>query len=74
MESDLIIVGGMVAVIIGITALVSAITDLRWPWVALVLFLTGGGAIAYAAVNNPGRYAIDRLDEPIFNVVAWIIN
>ncbi|WP_322894629.1 MULTISPECIES: hypothetical protein [unclassified Yoonia] len=74
MESDVIIVAGMVAVIIGIAALVSAFTDRRWPWVALALFIIGGGAITYAVRENPGLYAIDRLDQPVFNVIARIIN
>ena len=74
MDPDVIIVAGMVTVIIGITAFVSAFADRRWPWVALVFFLVGGATITYAVRENPGFYAIDRLDEPVFNVIGRILN
>ena len=74
MDPDIIIVAGMVIVILGIAALVSAFSDRRRPWVALGLFAAGGGAITYAVRGNPGVYSLDRLDVPVFNVIAMIIN
>ena len=70
---DTIFVAGLVVAILGIPALVGSFVDQRWPFLALFLFFSGGGGIAYAMLKNPGLYTPAYVMDAIFGVIARII-
>ncbi|MGE4328030.1 MAG: hypothetical protein AB7E21_18265 [Pseudodonghicola sp.] len=70
MDTDLILVLGLVVVFFAIPALVSAFSDerrLRAPTVALLI---GGGAMVYAYVAHPGGYTLEQLPDVFFGVIG----
>jgi len=72
-DYDTAFVIGLVGVVLGIPAFFSAYAEQRRPYLALLLFVAGGGAMAYAVVNNPGLYTPDHIMDAIFGVVARIV-
>ncbi len=74
MDFDLIFVIGVALVAFVIPATVSAYTDRRWPKLAVVMLLVGGGAIAYAAQENPDTYSLGTLDDVIVEVLGRYTN
>lgn len=73
MDSDLILVIGLVLVALGIPALVSAFSESRSPRAAAAAFVLGGGLIAYAVMTNPGGYQIGDIPGVVMAVVADLI-
>ncbi|WP_108813629.1 hypothetical protein [Loktanella sp. Alg231-35] len=74
MDFDLIFVIGVALAAFAIPAAVSAYTDRRWPKMAIVMLLAGGGAIAYAAQENPDVYSFGTLDDVIVEVLGRYLN
>lgn len=74
MDFDLIFVIGVALIAFAIPSLVSAYSDRRWPKIAAVMLLVGGGAIAYAAQENPGAYSFETLDDVIVSVIGSLLN
>lgn len=74
MDFDLIFVIGVAVVAFAIPAAVSAYTDRRWPKMAALMLLIGGGAIAYANQENPDTYSLGTLDDVIVEVLGRYLN
>jgi uncharacterized membrane-anchored protein len=74
MDHDLIIVLGMLGLVLGIPAFMAAFADQRRPWLALLLVASGGGAVAYVILSNPGVYGAARIMDAIYGVLARIIS
>lgn len=74
MDFDLIFVIGVTLIAFAIPAAVSAYSDRRWPKSAALMLVIGGGAIAYAAQENPGAYSFETLDDVVVSVIADIVN
>jgi hypothetical protein len=74
MDFDLIFVIGVTLLAFVIPATVSAYADRRWPKMAMMMLLVGGGAIAYAAQENPDTYSLDTLDDVIVEVLGRYMN
>lgn len=74
MDADHILVLGAVIAALGLPATVSAWSDGRRPWAALVALLVGGGIMAAACVAHPGGYLLTDLPHVFLSVVADIIH
>lgn len=74
MDLDLIFVGGLLLALFSIPALVSALSDRRWPTFALVLAVAGGLGIAYAMQEDQSRYTIANIDDVVVEVLGRILN
>ncbi|EBA13671.1 hypothetical protein [Roseobacter sp. CCS2] len=74
MDFDLLFVTGLALVAFAIPSAVSAYADWRWPKAAIILLILGGVAMAYAAQENPGAYALDTVDDVIVSVVGDLLN
>ncbi len=74
MDLDLIFVIGVVLVAFAIPSLVSAFSDRRWPRLAVLMAVVGGGAVAYAMQENPGAYSFATLDDVVVSVVGGFVN
>lgn len=70
MDFDLIFVMGITLLAFALPALVSAYADRRWPKMAGVMLVLGGGAIAYAAQENPGAYSLATVGDTIITVIG----
>jgi hypothetical protein len=73
MDSDVMLVVGVVLVAFGIPALVSAFSESRPPRAAAAAFVLGGGLITYAVMTNPGGYQIGDIPGVVMAVVAGLI-
>ncbi|MFO8127628.1 hypothetical protein [Yoonia sp.] len=74
MDFDLVFVIGLALVAFAIPSAVSAYSDWRWPKTAVIMLVLGGGAIAYAAQENPGVYSLATVDDVIVDVVGGLVN
>lgn len=70
MGFDLIFVIGIALISFALPSLVSAYSDRRWPKAAGVMLVIGGGAIAYAAQENPDVYSIATVPNMIVTVIG----
>lgn len=70
MDTDLILVLGLVVVFFAIPALVSAYSDgrrLRAPTAALLI---GVGLMVFAYVVHPGGYRLEQMPDVFFGVIG----
>ena len=73
MNSDLIMVVGIVLAVLSIPSILSAVTDRRSPRVSAITVLIAGGLIVYALHKNPGRYSFENLPDVFVSVVADLL-
>ncbi|MGB2202268.1 MAG: hypothetical protein ACPH5G_13125 [Pseudooceanicola atlanticus] len=73
MDSDLILVVGIVILMLSIPSALSAFADGRAPWVALLVIILGGAVVGWAWVNHPGGYTLEDVPHAIIRVVARVI-
>lgn len=74
MDSDLLLVIGLVLAGLSIPAIISAFSEGRPPRGGAILVVVGGGLVALAMMNHPTGYAIGDLPDVFIRVVARIIN
>lgn len=70
MDSDALLVLGLVLAWLGIPAMFSAYADRRSPITAVAMLLFGGALVAWAALSNPGGYQLAQLPEVFFGVIG----
>ncbi len=70
MDTDLILVLGMVFAVLSIPSMISAYSDDRSIRASVIVLLISLGAMAYAIVSHPGGYSFDQIPEVFFGVVA----
>lgn len=74
MQTDIILVAGLLLAALAIPAAVSAFSDGRRPRVATLVLLAGGGMIIYALTSRPGGYTLAGIPEAIARVVALFVH
>ncbi|MFQ1701107.1 hypothetical protein ACJ5NV_10965 [Loktanella agnita] len=74
LDFDLIFVIGLVIAAFAIPSLVSAFSDRRWPKLAVLMLLIGGGLIGYAVSQNPDTYSVAVIPDVFVRVVGSYIN
>ena len=73
MDNDTILVFGMMVAVLGVPSLISAFSYSRPPRMALILFVVGGGMIAWAVNAQPNSYSFENLPDVVARVVAKIL-
>lgn len=74
MDSDLLLVIGLIVAVFAIPAIVSAFADGRPPRAAAVAVVIGGALVLSALVIRPGGYTPAQIPEAILRVVARVLN
>ena len=70
MDSDLLLILGLVLGGLAIPSFLSAFSDGRRPVVAAALFLLSVACIWYAAHSRPGGYSLREVPDVFFHVIA----
>ncbi|SFO88398.1 hypothetical protein [Tranquillimonas alkanivorans] len=70
MQPDLALVVGGVCLALAIPSVIAAFTDSRPPRAAAILFVIGGGFVAYAVNTKPGGYTFEDVPDAVVRVVA----
>ena len=70
MDSDLILVLGLVVALLAVPSAVSAYSDGRPPLLPGIAFLIGAGLVAAMVVMNPGVYSVATLPDVFFGVIG----
>jgi len=73
MDSDLIMVAGLLLLILSIPSAIAAFADGRRPLVAIAVILTGAGVFAFGWQAHPEEMTPAELPHVIFRVVARIL-
>ena len=74
MDSDLILVIGIVVMLFTIPAIISAFSEGQAPRSAAIMVMIGGGLVALAIYNSPTPYTIGGIPDVFVQVVARYIN
>jgi hypothetical protein len=70
MDSDLILIVGLVLAVFSIPAILSAFSEGRPPRVAAFTAIAAGALIVWAVSTHPGGYKIEDIPEVFVRVVA----
>lgn len=70
MNTDLLLVIGVVLGVFSIPSIMSAISEGRAPRVAAVTLIVSGALIVYAVRKNPGGYGLQDVPGAFVRVVA----
>ncbi|WP_375175827.1 hypothetical protein [Pseudooceanicola sp.] len=73
MDSDLIMVAGLVLLVLAIPSAVAAFAEGRRPLVALAVVLAGAGVFAFGWSVRPQPMALSEVPHVIFRVLARVI-
>lgn len=74
MDTDLILVVGIVALVLAVPTLLSAWVDGALPRGAAFLVLLGGGMIAFALTHHAGGYSFAGLPQVFARVIGRWVN
>lgn len=74
MDTDLLLVTGVVVAILAVPSVISAFSESRPPRAAAVLFLIGGTLVVIALTQGTTRYSMGDLPEVLTRVVARYLN
>jgi F0F1-type ATP synthase assembly protein I len=72
MNTDQIFVAGLVVGALAILSFLSALTNGRRPYVAVVALLVGAGMVALAVLKSPGVYSIATIPDAVYRVIATV--
>lgn len=73
MDTDLILVLGLLLATLSIPSMMSAISESRAPRGAVLALALGGLMIALAVLAHPGGYRVADIPDVFFGVMARII-
>lgn len=73
MDTDLILVIGMVLSVLAIPSLLSAFAESRAPRAGAIMVLIGGVLIVVALTKHPSGYTFAQLPDVVAGVVARLI-
>ena len=73
-DSDLVLVLGIVVAVFSIPAAISAFSDSRPPRAAAIAVLVGGGLVLLAVLSNPGAYTPAGIPDVAARVLARLLN
>lgn len=73
MDTDLILVIGMVLSVLAIPSLLSAFAESRAPRAGAIMVLIGGVLIVVALTKHPSGYTFAELPDVVAGVVARLI-
>ena len=70
MDTDLILILGLLLIVFAIPAVMSAYSDSRRPFAPAATLLIAAGMIVFAHVRHPGGYAPREVPEVFFTVIG----
>lgn len=70
MDSDLLLVIGLVLVVLAVPAIISAFSDNRPPRVGAVLIILGAGLVALAVMQRPGDLSLGDIPDAFTRVIG----
>ncbi len=73
MNTDLMLVIGLVLVVFSVPSIISALSDGRAPRVAAVVLIAAGSLVLYAIQQHPGDFRLEEIPNAFIRVVASII-
>lgn len=73
MDTDLVLVLGLVVAGFSIPSAVSALTDGRSPRAPMLTILLAGALVIYALAARPGGYSLAEVPEVFARVVARVL-
>ena len=73
MDSDLIMVIGLVVLMLSIPSAVSAFAEGRAPWTALVVVIIGGAIFGWGWQHHPEDMTVADVPHVIYRVLARVI-
>ncbi|MGL5010036.1 MAG: hypothetical protein ACRC6I_09145 [Paracoccaceae bacterium] len=74
MDTDLLLIIGIVVTILAVPSIISAFSESRPPRAAAILFLIGGTLIVVALTQGTTRYSMADLPEVLSRVIARYLN
>jgi predicted membrane channel-forming protein YqfA (hemolysin III family) len=74
MDTDLLLIIGLVVSILAVPSVISAFSESRPPRAAAILFLIGGTLIVIALTQGTTRYTFADLPEVLSRVIARYLN
>ncbi|EPX85194.1 hypothetical protein ruthe_01786 [Rubellimicrobium thermophilum DSM 16684] len=73
MDTDLVFVAGILLLVLGFPALVSAMADGRRPRGGDAARAAGGGLVMLAVWQRPGHYALRDIPDIILHVIGRLL-
>ncbi|ABF65247.1 hypothetical protein TM1040_2515 [Ruegeria sp. TM1040] len=70
MDTDLLLVTGLILAWLGVPAFFAAYAHRRSPITAAAMLILGGGCIAWAVLNHPGGYSLADVPDVFFRVIG----
>lgn len=70
MDTDLLLVLGVLCAVLSFPAVVGAMSRLHPPSRAISMLLLSGGLIGYAVYENPGAYSLETLPDVVSRVIV----
>ncbi len=70
MDTDLVLIVGIVIAALSIPSILSAISDKRAPRASAITVLIAGGLILFAIQGKPGGYRLEQLPDVLVSVIA----
>lgn len=74
MNTDIILVVGVILGVFSVPAILSAIADGRAPRVAAFTIISSGALVLYAVNANPGGYKLEDVPGAFVRVVGQFLN
>lgn len=73
MNSDFLLVLGVFIGALSIPSMISAFSEGRPPRAAIMLFVIGGGLVAYIVTKNPNTYTLEAFPKLVTDVIGKMI-
>jgi len=74
MDTDLMLVLGLVISVLAIPSLLSAFAESRAPRAGAIMVLIGGVLVVVALTQKPSGYTFAEIPEVVFSVIGRLIN
>ncbi len=74
MDSDLMLVIGLIVCALSLPSVIGAISEGRAPRTASIAILVGGLLVVLALSRHPGGYAIDEIPQVFFRVIGRLLH
>ena len=74
MDTDLILVLGIILTALSLPSLLSAFSESRAPRAGAIMLLVGGVLLAVALTQKPGGYTFAEIGNVFVKVIARVVN